>query len=143
MDFAESQAGQTGSGLARVHTLPTRPGPRRIEGQVEVVESGELMVRIRAEAETSMLELYGELELANADTLERELHLLEQGLSPKTIVVDLSALGFVDTTGLSTLVAADRRAREGGWAFGLLRPVGQVERILRLTGLWDDLPFLD
>jgi anti-anti-sigma factor len=110
---------------------------------VEIVESGELMVRIRAEPETSMLELYGELELANADTLERELHVLEQGVSPQTIVVDLSALDFIDTTGLSTLVAADRRAREGGWAFGLLRPVGQVERILRLTGLWEDLPFLD
>lgn len=140
MDFAESHAGRE---LAEVYALPSFRGPRRVEGQAHVVETGELMIRIRAEAEASMLELYGELELANSGTLERELHVLEEGMSPKTIVVDLSALDFVDTTGLSTLVAADRRAREGGWSFGLLRPVGQVERMLRLTGLWEELPFLD
>jgi anti-sigma B factor antagonist len=140
VDFAESQ---TEPELADVHALPVRAAPRRLDGQVQVVECGELMIRIRAEAEASMLELYGELELANAGTLERELHVLEEGIAPKTIIVDLSALAFIDTSGLSALVSADRRAREGGWSFGLLRPVGQVERILLLTGLWENLHFLD
>src|SRR4051812_50157648 len=101
------------------------------------------MIRIRAEAEASMLELYGELELANAGTLERELRVLEESLAPKTIIVDLSALAFIDTTGLSALVSADRRARGGGWAFWLLGPVGQGGRVLLLSGPLGKPHFLD
>jgi anti-sigma B factor antagonist len=128
--------------MAKIHELPL-PTPAAVGSAVQIVESGELMIRLRAETEASVLEVYGELELANASTLERELRVLEEGLGPRTIVIDLSGLDFIDTTGLSTLVAAQRRAENGGWALGLLRPTGQVSRILELTGLTDELPFLD
>lgn len=108
-----------------------------------VAEDGELMIRVNLEPELAILSVYGEIDLANAKTLEGEVRRQEETIESGTIIVDLSAIGFIDTTGISTLVAAQARAREGAWAFGLLRPTGEAARALELTGLDQVLFFLD
>jgi anti-sigma B factor antagonist len=76
----------------------------------------------------------GELDLAAASSLEEELgQALESG--SKVIVIDVTDLDFIDSTGLSVLVRAHQRAQETGLQLGLVNPGAQVERLLSLTGL--------
>jgi len=55
-------------------------------------------------------------------------------LAPR-VVLDLAKVGFVDSTGLSLLVAADRWTRDrGGW-FRIAEPADQLRRLLSTTNL--------
>jgi anti-anti-sigma factor len=86
--------------------------------------------------------LEGELDLANAAELERELRRVEH-TDALSIVLDLSGLEFIDSTGVRLLIEAEARSRADGDRLTLLRGPGQVQRILELTGILDRLPFAD
>jgi anti-anti-sigma factor len=60
-----------------------------------------------------------------------------------TILVDLSALQFIDSSGIRVLLDASRRSSVGTDRIRLLRGTGQVERALALCGVRDRLPFVD
>jgi anti-anti-sigma factor len=49
--------------------------------------------------------------------------------------VDLTAVTFLDSSGISSLVTAWRGARERGVAFGLSPSTPEVERVLEITGI--------
>jgi anti-anti-sigma factor len=76
--------------------------------------------------------LCGELDLSSAYCADAELRRIER-TGPETLVVDLRELVFMDSAGLSRLLAAHRRARRGGWRFGLIRGSETIERMLRMT----------
>jgi anti-sigma B factor antagonist len=76
--------------------------------------------------------LSGELDMSSAYCLDAELRRLEQ-TQPEMLIVDLRDLTFMDTSGLARLLAAHRRARNGGWRLGLIRGPEAVERMLRLA----------
>jgi anti-sigma B factor antagonist len=59
------------------------------------------------------LALSGELDLASADQLEDAIHKAEEA-DDLRVVVDLSDLEFMDSTGLSVLLRAQARSRENG-----------------------------
>ena len=91
-------------------------------------------VEIRDASRGVVLTLFGELDLASSPALEQELDKVAgEGL----IVVDLRQLEFIDSTGLSVLIRANRRAHERGAQFAVVagRDGGQVQRLLGLTGL--------
>jgi anti-sigma B factor antagonist len=76
----------------------------------------------------------GELDLAAAPELRKSLAgLPEDGESE--IVLDLTRLDFIDSTGLSVLVMAFHRTRAAGGSFVMRNPSQQVMRILEITGL--------
>lgn len=77
--------------------------------------------------------LAGELDLATAQVAEEELSRAEA--SQELIVLDLSGVSFIDSTGLRLMIAADRRARERGGAFVIVHPAPQVRRLLDLSGI--------
>jgi len=54
---------------------------------------------------------------------------------PRSMVVDLSDLSFIDSTGLGALVFGFQRARDAGVAFKLAHPTPGVRQILVLSGL--------
>ena len=54
--------------------------------------------------------LTGELDISNVERFEQELMELEQP-RPPLVVLDLRAVRFIDSTGLSLLLNADARAR--------------------------------
>ena len=76
--------------------------------------------------------LSGDLDMSSAYRLDEELRSIEH-TGPDTVVVDLRELVFMDSAGLSRLLAAHKRARRGGWRFGLTRGPAAVERMLRMT----------
>jgi anti-anti-sigma factor len=84
----------------------------------------------------------GELDLATVPTLRAAVEaLLEQGVSK--ILLELSALAFVDSSGLSLLVELNNRSLSEGWALRLTRPTGRVFSVFTITGADANLPFVD
>jgi anti-sigma B factor antagonist len=86
--------------------------------------------------------LFGELDLASAEAVQRELQRVE-ATGVEAIVVDLSGLTFTDSTGVRLIVSADARSRADSERLTLLRGPASVQRVFALTGLEDRLPFAD
>ena len=63
--------------------------------------------------------------------------------APSVLVVDLRELGFLDSTGVRVLLAADLRAREHGMRFGVVRGDGMVARLLEVTRIDQRFPVVD
>jgi anti-anti-sigma factor len=78
--------------------------------------------------------LRGELSLEHAYTFDEELRLIEER-KPSCVMIDLRELRFLDSSGLSRLLAARRRARRGGHRFLLIRGPRSVQRLFALTGV--------
>jgi anti-sigma B factor antagonist len=78
--------------------------------------------------------LSGELDLSRALLLEQELRTVE-GSGATGIVIDLSHLDFVDSSGLARLIAAHRRAERGGWRLVLVQGSGVIRRLLAMSAL--------
>jgi anti-sigma B factor antagonist len=83
------------------------------------------------------LEVHGELDLAVAPWLRDQLDALYVG-GADSIVVDLSAATFLDSTALGVLVSALNRSRERGGKVHLVVQEPQILRVLTITGLEDE-----
>jgi len=77
----------------------------------------------------------GEIDVYTAPRLQVALAEALAGRVPARIVVDMSGVGFCDSTGLNVLLAAQRRAREGGGELELAGPRSAIRKVLQLTGL--------
>ena len=93
--------------------------------------------------DVAVVTLTGELDVAGSAMLEQELERVTGELSPTALVLDLSELDFMDSTGLRLVVTADQRAREAGCAFALVRGKEDVQRVFEITRMNDRLRFLD
>ena len=87
---------------------------------------------------TAIVRLVGELDLATAPELTDVLHGLEPGC--QRIILDLTGLEFIDSTGLRLAVTEHDRAGLDGFEFVITGAAGAVLRVLRLTGLDVTLP---
>ena len=100
-------------------TLPFRTAVERLDGDILVVK------------------VAGEIDQATVPDLERTLDEAIQAASG-ALVVDLSDCGFIDSSGLATLVAArERHMEDDGRRFGICCADAQVRRLLEITGLDD------
>jgi anti-sigma B factor antagonist len=80
-----------------------------------------------------VVQLAGELDLYNAHAVRDEL--LEQaGRRPERLVIDLSRVTFIDSTGLGVLIEARTRL-ENRRAFLLASPGLETRRALEISGL--------
>ncbi len=84
----------------------------------------------------------GELDIATAEQLERELLAVEQ-TDVERIVLDLSGLAFIDSTGLRVVLDANDRC---GGSVDRLRVIAgspAVDRLFDLVGLRERLPLIE
>jgi anti-anti-sigma factor len=86
--------------------------------------------------------LVGELDLSTVAKVQEELRRVEVD-SPATLVVDLSKLTFLDSTGLRCIVTADERARDEGRRIVIVRGPDAVQRVFAITKLDDRLEMVD
>jgi len=78
--------------------------------------------------------LRGDLCVASAPALREHLHnLLRRPASQ--LIIDLSAVGHADSSGLAVLVASGRRAGLLGGSLRLAVPSPEVARVLAVTGM--------
>jgi anti-anti-sigma factor len=102
------------------------------------------ILEIETEARNGLVHvaLRGELDLSTVSKVEDELKVAEAE-SPGVIVLDLSRLSFLDSTGLRCLVTADQRAREDGRRLVLVRGPDPVQRVFAITRLDERLEMVD
>jgi anti-anti-sigma factor len=101
-----------------------------------------LAITSQREGDVHVIALAGELDLATADEVEQEIVRVE-ATDADSIVVDLSDLRFMDSTGVRILLSADARSRADGSRLALLRGPAAVQRVFELSGISDLLPFAD
>src|SRR6185436_16163044 len=102
---------------------------------------GPLLLAIGPELETCVIALVGELDNGNVPTLKQELDRL--GTSGCDLILDLESLEFIDSTGIKCLVRATRKSRANGDHLRILSDLHpHVERVLRISGVHDVLPFV-
>jgi anti-sigma B factor antagonist len=83
----------------------------------------------------TVLELHGDLDFATTEYLrERLLAGLRYAVTP--VVLDLSGVTFCDANGLAMLVHIGRRARLLGLTFSLAALPDEMNKSMRITGLW-------
>ena len=87
----------------------------------------------------AVLEVQGEVELHNAPKLRAQLHRLCGSPNPH-VIVDLSLVSFIDSTGIGVLVGALKRAREASGDLIIVGAKDRVHRIFEITGLLGALP---
>ncbi len=101
----------------------------------ELIELGQLTLRSEREGVVHTIGLIGELDLATADDVQAELERVE-ATDASSIVLDLSGLTFMDSTGVRALNTALRTAAEHGHELRVaagMQPA--VDQILELTGM--------
>lgn len=86
-----------------------------------------------------VIRVAGEIDLATAPLLDRHL---TATIGPRTpdVVVDLSAVSFMDASGLSVLVRAANQARRHGGRVCLTPLPERLERLLHITRLHSFFP---
>jgi anti-anti-sigma factor len=88
----------------------------------------------RREGNSLVVTVAGEIDLSTADQLDDAIRQAE-GTETTRIVVDLSGLSFVDSTGLSVLLDAIKRNRRDGDRLSFVPSKHEaVTRLLALTG---------
>ena len=78
-----------------------------------------------------LLAVRGELDMATAPRLRDAF----AGLHGDDVDLDGSELSFIDSTGLSVLLAANRRWREDGRSLRLVNPSRPLRRLLEIAGV--------
>jgi anti-sigma B factor antagonist len=101
---------------------------------VSTDESAAIAVEVQHDAGAALVTIGGDLEFGTAASLRTTLSdLARQGCDP--VVVDLAALRFIDSSGLSLLVQAKQRFAAQGRRFELRRPTHRVIRVIETSGL--------
>lgn len=87
-----------------------------------------------ADRRTAILAVAGELDLGTAEELWPHLARLLGGAAPAVLVLDGTALDFLDSSGLRVLLRAAKLAQGTGTALRIVAPNPAVARVLELSG---------
>jgi anti-sigma B factor antagonist len=94
----------------------------------------QLSLSTRTIADHTVLEVAGEVDVYTAPRLrERLIELVEGGA--RSVIVDLTQVEFLDSTGLGVLVGALKRLRAAGGSLGLVCGQERLLKIFRITAL--------
>jgi anti-sigma B factor antagonist len=112
--------------------------PSRQSGGSDLQRYTPLTVRILESADgATTVAIAGELDLSTIPRMEGPL--LEQLSQRPAVLVDLSKLSFIDSSGIGILIQASRLAN-GTRMNVLIGPGSQVDRVFRITGIAEALP---
>jgi anti-anti-sigma factor len=98
----------------------------------------EFRVEVGGGTEGSIVTPYGELDMATQGEL-REVLAREAALGAVTL--DLSALRFLDTSGLRLILETAEAAQRDGFGFTVLPGNPSVQRLFEVAGVTDLVPF--
>jgi anti-sigma B factor antagonist len=94
----------------------------------------DLALERKTESGWGVLAVEGEVDLYTSPQLRDAVNgMIEEGHG--RIVLDLTNVGFMDSSGLGVLVTALKRIRERAGSLALVCPEGSVHKVLTITGL--------
>ena len=83
---------------------------------------------------THVIEIEGQIDLHAAPSMQERMDgVLEDGKTQ--VIVDLSGVSYIDSTGLTVLVGALKKLRRSGGALSLVVTDYDIERMFESTGL--------
>jgi anti-sigma B factor antagonist len=88
---------------------------------------------VRAEGDTTIVELSGDVDLDSSPKVRSVL--LESVGNKRGVLVDMSAVSYIDSSGIASLVEAYQSARRGGTTFALVAVSDAAMRVLELARL--------
>lgn len=94
----------------------------------------ELYIEKTREMDTSILKVSGEIDAYTAPQLKDELLPLIKESDSK-VLVDLSDVNYIDSTGLGVFIGALKTANEKGSSYKLVGLQKRVKRLFSITGL--------
>jgi anti-sigma B factor antagonist len=97
-----------------------------------------LAVERRSEDGIELVLVEGEVDIATASKLISALN-SSVAEAIKSVVVDLTHVGFMDSTGLALLINARRRLSLRRKGFAVVCPPGQLRRVFEITDMIDTL----
>jgi anti-sigma B factor antagonist len=89
---------------------------------------------LRSSERETVVELVGEVDLATADALSQVLRDAMDG-RPARLAVDVARVSFLDSTGISCLLAAERRGSEMGCRLVVRNPTVAISRVFEICGV--------
>jgi anti-sigma B factor antagonist len=95
---------------------------------------GIVVQNIRRDGGVTVLELAGDIDLHRSVELRENL-LEVMGEKPETVIINLNQVGFMDSSGLATLVEAMQLSRRYGGALKLVGVQPRVRSILEISRL--------
>ncbi|MEA2459578.1 MAG: anti-sigma factor antagonist [Thermoleophilaceae bacterium] len=102
-----------------------------------------LSLQTYQEPDSVRVAVSGELDLSSALVFEDELRRIEGQSKQSLLVLDLSSLKFMDSTGLRLILSAHARAVNRGRKLAIVQGGDAVRRIFRITGVLERLNFVD
>lgn len=99
-------------------------------------------VSVSTDGATATVALRGELDMSGVDRAREAIEQAESG-EPALVVLDMSQLDFIDSTGLEVMLRAARRAHDNGRRLVVARPSRYVRRLLELTAIDQSLDIVD
>lgn len=103
------------------HTM----APESIENQLSVTTSDA--------GDHTVVVVSGEVDAATSDTLRAAIFDVIEGGQPR-VVVDMSEVSFIDSSGLRVLIGGYKAADSGGGTLRVGSPSDAVVRLLEITG---------
>jgi len=87
-----------------------------------------------SQPEPSILSLEGEIDLHESPNVRESLRPLIEGKTPR-VYVDMTAVGYIDSSGLAVLIDAMQRIANYGGKFGLIGIRPAVRTVLEIARL--------
>jgi anti-anti-sigma factor len=104
------------------------------------VQDGRLRIDVRHVGTTTTIRLTGEWDLAAREATSQAIN-RELDRRPEAVVLDLSQLSFIDSSGIHVLLDLNRCAQQMNVRLLIVPGPSAVQRIFELCALADRLPF--
>jgi anti-sigma B factor antagonist len=101
---------------------------------------GELDIDLACFGSQAVLAVGGEVDLATAPALREALASALHRPGVEVLVIDLTKVSFLDSTGVSTLTTADKQSLQRGVQIRLCGLSPGLHRVLAIVGLADRWP---
>src|SRR5690606_32278084 len=101
--------------------------------------SSDLRIEVDSGHQEATVSVQGEIDYGSVSHLRSVLADLSETQSDLPVVLDLSQVTFIDSTGLGVLVQAKQRIEAAGRSMKVRDPQPRVQRVLELGGLLDYL----
>jgi anti-sigma B factor antagonist len=99
-------------------------------------------VSTESEGDSALVRFTGDLDIQVAERAATAVEGVEAD-GPKLLVIDLSGLSFMDSSGMAVVAAAHARALEADRRFVIVNPRGGVRRAFEVSGLDQSVETVD
>jgi anti-sigma B factor antagonist len=98
-----------------------------------------LRIEIRNGTEPVEVTLIGEIDLATEGQVVEAL----SGVAGHEVIVDLSRVEYIDSSGLRALIMANKNSETAGGSLALRSPASAAARVLEMTGISKCIKIVD